>query len=439
MSQVHGYSGVSLFPTPSQERQLARIFGCVRYVYNSMINARQWEYEHGIVKFLGKDEEPVDGKRYKRSAYDWRKVLTTQAKKQYPWLKEVPSVALQQAVILADKNYRAMVKNRSNGKKASLPRKRKYGSQSFELTRTSFKVRQTSLEHHRGYIYIPTVGEVRYHAGTDITKTSSIIIKLTRDGKYNATVRLQAKERQVSPHASESVALDLGLSSYVTTVSTDGEVAAIPNPRKYRKAQKKLSRTQRALSRKKRGSNNRAKHRARVAKAHKKVKNQRQDFLHKLSSTLADNNHAVIVEDLNVSGMSKNKRLSKSIYDAGWGMFIDMLHYKAAEVVVIDRFFPSSQICCVCGHKDGKKELHIRQWECPGCQATLDRDINAAINLLDAGGYAESLNACGGDVRRFIAQPLSSVKQEYSSTCPTMTHGDNHELMMLDGDKKPRP
>lgn len=123
--KVLGYSGTALYPTEAQKFQLNKIFGCVRHVYNSVINAREWEYHKGITRFLDKEETPVPGKKYRRTMYEWRKILTTESKLQYPWLKEAPSVALQQAVSLADKNYWAMVKNRSQGKKGFFAKKEK--------------------------------------------------------------------------------------------------------------------------------------------------------------------------------------------------------------------------------------------------------------------------------------------------------------------------
>lgn len=432
-SKVLGYSGIALYPTAAQKLQLNKVFGCVRYVYNSMINAREWEYHKGITHFLDKEETPIPGKKYRRTMYEWRKILTTESKLQYPWLKEAPSVALQQAVSLADKNYWDMVKNRSQGKKASLPRKRKYGNQSFELTRTSFSIEITDSKRNRGYINISKVGKIRFHAGKDISQASSMIVKLDKTGKYVAAARLPKVESQHNDFSSEAIALDLGLSQYLVSATTDGEISFIDNPRFYRKGQRRIARASREFSRKKKGGSNRKKSRIKLARENKKVSNQRMDFLHKLSTLIADNNHAVIMEDLNVAGMSKNKKLSKSIYDAGWGKFISMISYKQmmrnGEIVVIDRFYPSSQICCVCGNRDGKKELSIRKWICPHCESFLERDINAAINLLDAGGYSESLNACGEDIRRILSDPQTLMKQEKPSEKVDEEKGNNPFLM----------
>ena len=179
----------------------------------------------------------------------------------------------------------------------------------------------------------------------------------------------------------------------------------IPNPRHLRARERQLARAQKALSRKKKGSKNRSKACIRVATLHRRVRETRLDYLHKLSSALVSENQALAFEDLAVAGLSRT-HMAKSVHDVGWATLLRLCEYKAAEAgrqfVKIDRWHPSSQICAVCGRKDGKKPLSVRTWECP-CGAILDRDFNAALNILDAAGLAESLNACGGDVRLALA------------------------------------
>src|SRR5690606_23404150 len=188
----------------------------------------------------------------------------------------------------------------------------------------------------------------------------------------------------------------------------------VTNPRHLRAAQRRLARAQRALARKEKGSANRAKARTRVAAAHRKVREARLDHHHKLALRLVRENQAIAVEGLSVSGLARagatgrrGRGLRRSVHDAGWGTFLRLLTEKATEhareLIVIDRFAPTSQVCSVCGVQDGPKPLHARTWTCNECGAVLDRDYNAALNVLLAAGPAESLNACGGNIRRTLA------------------------------------
>ena len=193
------------------------------------------------------------------------------------------------------------------------------------------------------------------------------------------------------------VGIDLGLTHFA--VLSDGTKVAAP--RFLRRAEKKLKKAQRGLSRTVEGSKNRAKARVRVARVHARTADARREFHHRLSTTLVRDNQAIHVEDLAVRGLART-RLAKSVHDAGWSGFVAMLEYKATRygryVGRIGRFEPTSQVCSACGVKDGPKPLHVREWTCPHCHALLDRDVNAAINIL-AAGRADRLNACGGPVR----------------------------------------
>ncbi|MFD4292463.1 RNA-guided endonuclease InsQ/TnpB family protein [Rhodococcus sp. NPDC058505] len=190
-------------------------------------------------------------------------------------------------------------------------------------------------------------------------------------------------------------AFDLGLTTFA--VLSNGKT--ITSPKFFRRAERRLKKAQQSLSRKDKGSKNRAKARLRVAKAHVKMADARRDFMHKQSTALIRENQAVYVEDLCVKGLART-RLAKSVHDAAWGMFLRMVEDKAARygrtVVKVDRWFPSSQTCSVCGRVDGPKPLSIRSWSCP-CGTVHDRDLNAARNIL-AAGRAERRNACGETV-----------------------------------------
>lgn len=229
----------------------------------------------------------------------------------------------------------------------------------------------------------------------------------TRDGQklWGLTPHGLDTEPDILPDVDHDTGIDLGLSAFA--VLSDG--TKIHSPRFLRRAEKKLKRLQRELSRKAKGSKNRAKARIKVARRHAKVADRRRDWHHKASTQIIRDNQAVFVEDLAVSGLGRT-RLAKSVYDAGWSAFVDMLEYKAAlhgrTFAKVDRAFPSSQICSACGLRDGPKPLHVREWTCGECGTVHDRDHNAARNILYEGrrivaaGRTETPNACGAPVRR---------------------------------------
>ncbi|WP_211879119.1 RNA-guided endonuclease InsQ/TnpB family protein, partial [Pseudarthrobacter albicanus] len=214
--------------------------------------------------------------------------------------------------------------------------------------------------------------------------------------------------------------LDLGLTDFAAITYSDGTREKVPAPRFDRKAQRKPARAQRELSRRVKGSKNRAKARARVAKIHAKTRDLRQDFTRKIAVRLARENQAVAVETLNITGLART-RLAKSIHDAGWGVFINELTHAGLKygctVLRVSQWEPTSQVCSACGIRDGKKPLSVRVWACGGCGTVLDRDYNAAVNIMLAAGLAESLNDCGGDVRLRLAGavPVEAVTTQLAA------------------------
>jgi len=213
--------------------------------------------------------------------------------------------------------------------------------------------------------------------------------------RYFASFVVEA-ELDALPETEPVVGIDLGLTHFA--VLSDGR--KIASPRFLRRAEKKLKHAQRGLSRKQDGSKNRDKARVKVARAHVRVADARREFHHQLSTALIRENQAVAVEDLAVKGLART-RLAKSVHDAGWSAFVHMLEYKARrygrKFHRIGRFEPTSQACSACGATDGPKPLHIRAWQCRGCGAWLDRDVNAAVNVARAAGLA--VTACGAQVR----------------------------------------
>jgi putative transposase len=329
-----------VYPTPGQQIALARAFGCVRVVYNDALTVRETARREGLP--------------YVTDA-ELSKALT--AAKKDPgrvWLGEVSSVVLQQALADLNTAYRNFF--------ASVTGKRK-GTR---------------------------VGAPRYRSRRDNRQA----IRFTKNARFQVTAVVEVGA-ELLPEADTEVGIDLGLSTFA--VLSNGKTIA--SPRFLRQAERRLKKAQRVLSRKQKGSANRVKARVRVAKTHARVADMRRDWAHKQSTTIIRENQAVFVEDLCVKGLART-RLAKSVHDAGWGMFVRMLEDKAVRhgraFSKVDRWFPSTRMCSVCGVVGDKKPLHVRTWTCT-CGIVHDRDLNAAVNVL-AAGRAERLNACGGAV-----------------------------------------
>jgi putative transposase len=249
-----------------------------------------------------------------------------------------------------------------------------------------------------GRLLLPKIGEVRVKWSRSLPAVpSSVTVIKDSAGRYYASFAIDtdpAADAAVLPDPApgSAVGIDLGLTHFA--VLDDG--MKIDSPRFLRRAEKKLKKAQRGLSRKQKGSKNRAKARLKVARAHAQVADARKEFCHQLSTQIVRDNQTVIVEDLAVSGLART-RLAKSVHDAGWTMFVNMLKYKCERYgrtfVQIDRFEPTSQVCSACGHRDGPKPLDVREWTCPACDLVHDRDVNAARNIKAAGLAASACRA----------------------------------------------
>ncbi|MEU1252629.1 RNA-guided endonuclease TnpB family protein [Streptomyces chartreusis] len=371
-----------LYPNGPQRAALARAFGCARVVYNDALRARE-------TARAGGEAFPMIG--------DLSKLLITEAKKteERAWLGGVSAVVLQQALRDLDAAYR----NFFDGLKGKRPR---MGAPRFKSRKDNWQsVRFTANARWKittgGDLSLPKVGNVRVKWSRNLPSVpSTVTVIKDAAGRYFASFVVETEPEHL-PETDSVVGIDLGLGHFA--VLSDG--TKVDAPRFLRRAEKKLKRAQQSLSRKVKGSKNRTKARVKVARAHGAVADARREFHHQLSTRLIRDNQAVAVEDLAIKGLART-RLAKSVHDAGWSAFIAMLEYKSARhgrtFYRIGRFEPTSQVCSVCGVKDGPKPLHIREWKCGACGAALDRDINAAVNVAKAAGLAVS--ACRAQVRR---------------------------------------
>ena len=361
MKTIHKAYKFRLEPSEEQKVLLAKHFGCVRFVYNHFLSERKEQYDLN----------------HKSDNYYTQAKKLTELKKdgKYPWLNEINSQTLQHALRHLETAYVNFFKKRA-----------KFPNFKSKKAKNSFHVPQF-VELENGKLYFPKFKDgikVNLHRGI-AGSIKSATITLTTTGKYYVSILTEQQYEQVAG-THKCVGIDLGIKDFVIT--SDGK--KYKNNRYTKKYQKRLAKAQRHLSRKQKDSNGYEKQRLKVAKIHEKIVNCRNDNLHKVSVDLIRRYDLICVEDLNVKGMVKNHKLARHIQDASWKTFLNYLQYKAdwndKQIVKIDRFYPSSQACSECGHVYGKaKDLSIRDWVCPKCGETHDRDINAAKNILKEG------------------------------------------------------
>ncbi|THV40810.1 RNA-guided endonuclease InsQ/TnpB family protein [Glycomyces buryatensis] len=365
-----------IYPTAPQRRELARVFGCVRTVWNDAVAARTHAHAEGLP--------------YPRTA-DLDKALITAAKRttERSWLAEVSTVPLQQVLRdchAAYMNFFNSLSGKRAGPRIGPPRfKRRAGTQSARYTRRGFALRPG------GRLYVAKVGEVKVAWSRELpAEPSSVTVIKTPTGKYYASfvIELDGDAERLEPLADPEVesGIDLGLTDFA--VLRGGK--RIENPKFFARLERKLKKAQRTLSRKTKGSANRAKARLKVARVHEKIKHKRADWIDQQVATIVAENQGIYVEDLNIAGLSRG-RAAKSWQDVGAGMFLSRLEAKAKRAgrsfAKVDRYFPSTQLCSACGALTGPKGLEglkVREWECP-CGAVHDRDVNAEINIRSEG------------------------------------------------------
>jgi len=402
-------------PTVTQQRMLARVFGCVRVVLNDALRVPDEAYRAGV----------------KLSDGEIQRLVITQAKKtaERSWLAEVASVALVQSVNDSRRAWRNFFDShdgKRRGRKVGRPRmkSKKDHRQSFRLTRNGFSIRANGL------LFLAKVGEVRVRWSRELpSEPSSVTIIREPDGYYYASFVVDVEPTPL-PQLRREAGVDLGITRLATIADSDGRRADIENPKHLTRKLGKLRRLEREKSRRQKGSNNSEKTRQRVAVAHNRVARARRDFHHKQALALVRDNQVIHVEDLHVAGMVRNRRLSRSISDAGWGQFVRIIAAKAdrygRSVHQVSRWLASSRTCSSCGHLLDELPLQIRQWICPSCDAVHDRDNNAAKVIL-AAGRAERRNAShasgrgrdnGSGGAHVGPQPVAAVSDEAGSTPP---------------------
>ncbi|WP_373804616.1 IS200/IS605 family element RNA-guided endonuclease TnpB [Jeotgalibaca porci] len=362
-----------LYPNIEQEILIAKTIGSSRFVYNHMLNAWNISYK-----------ETGKGLSYGKCSA----MLPSMKKSEdTSWLKEVDSVALQSSIKDLAESFDRFFK-----KQTQFP---KFKSKKNPVQSYTTKNTNNNLAIIGNKVKLPKLGLVSFSKSREVNgRILSATIRKNASGKFFVSLLCEEEIAEL-PKTNKSIGIDLGITDFA--ILSDGQ--RLDNHRFTAKMAQKLKREQRKLSKralvaKQNGihlseAKNYQKQKRKVARLHEKVVNQRNDFLNKLSTVIIKNHDIICIEDLNTKGMLRNRKLAKSISDVSWSSFVTKLQYKAdwygREIIKVGKWFPSSQICSKCGHKDGKKSLEIREWTCPTCHSHHDRDINASINILNEG------------------------------------------------------
>ncbi len=367
-----------IYPAKEQEKVIVKTFGCARFVFNYFLAFTEHTYEETGKSVSSRERSAMLPKLKNGDRTDF--------------LKEVDSIALQTALEDLDDGYKRFFKRQNRKPKF----KEKANSVQSYRTKVSTKNgKSTNIWIDGDKIRLPKLGFVKMKNTRDpIGRIINVTVRRKSSGGFFVSVLVE-EDVYALPKTGSSVGIDLGLKEFA--ILSTGE--KIENPRFYRAQEERLAKAQRTLKRRERRARDRGvnpetvknylKAKQRVAEIHEKIANQRKDFAQKLSTTLVKNHDLICVEDLKAKNLLKNHCIAKSIQDAGWRLFVELLEYKCRwygkELSRISQWFPSSQICSSCGAHTGKKPLSVREWVCPECGKHNDRDVNAALNILHEG------------------------------------------------------
>ena len=354
-----------IYPNREQRIQIAKTFGCCRFVYNQTLAYRKEVYE--------KEKKSV-------SKTDCNNYCNRQLKKEYEWLKEVDKFALTNAIYNMDTAYRKFFKEH-----AGYP-KFKSKHDNHKSYTTNITNGNITVDFERDRVKLPKLKDVKAKLHRNFSgQIKSATISQVPSGKYYVSILVETEHMEL-PHTNQNTGIDLGIKElYITS---DGKKYV--NPKFIRKYEKKLIKLQRQLAHKEKRSQNYYKIKKKIALCHEKITNSRKDYLHKMSHEIISENQVIVSENLQIKNMVKNHHLAKAISDVSWYELTRQLEYKAKwngrKYIKIDTFYASSQICSVCGYQNAEtKDLSVRKWECPVCGVKHDRDINAAKNILAEG------------------------------------------------------
>jgi len=354
-----------IYPNNGQKIQIAKTFGCCRFIYNQTLAYRKEKYEKEK-KFVSKT--------------DCNNYCNRELKREYEWLAEVDKFALTNAVYHMDSAYQKFFKEHAGYPKF----KSKHDNRKSYTTNFTNGNITVDFEHRK--IKLPKLKQVKAKTYREFDgQIKSATVLQVPSGKYYVSILVETKQEEL-PHTNREIGLDLGIKNLCIT--SNGE--KYENQEIIRKYEKKLAKLQRKLAHKEKRSKNYKKQKRKIAVCHEKIKNIRKDHLHKISHKIISENQVIVSENLQIKNMIKNHHLAKAITDVSWYELTRQLEYKATwngrKYIKIDTFYASSQICCICGYRNADtKNLSVREWKCPVCGTEHDRDINAAKNILAEG------------------------------------------------------